>query len=81
MCLLFGWNNIFKNINCDFEDTFNDIDKFLVKRGINKDIIKKIFQVFFLIVLLIMSLTFSRVSFVTGVSPLFIWDFPSLLKV
>ena len=48
MCLLFGWNNIFKNINCDSEDTFNDIDKFLVKRGRNKDIIKKIFQVFFL---------------------------------
>lgn len=81
MCLLFGWNNIFKNINCDFEDIFNDIDKFLVKRGRNKDITKKIFQVFFLIVLLIMSLTFSRVSFVTGVFPLFIRDFHSLLKV
>ena len=81
MCLLFGWNNIFKNINCDFEDIFNDIDKFLVKRGRNKDITKKIFQVFFLIVLLIMSLTFSIVSFVTGVFPLFIWDFHSLLKV
>ena len=81
MCLLFGWNNIFKNIKCDCEDTFNDIDKFLVKREINKDIIKKIFQVFFLIVLLIMLPTFSSVSFVTGVFALFIWDFHSLLRV
>ena len=38
MCLLFGWNNIFKDVNCDLEDTFNDIDKFLVKQGRNKDI-------------------------------------------
>ena len=30
--------NIFKDVNCDLEDTFNDVDKFLVKRGRNKDI-------------------------------------------
>lgn len=44
MCLLFGWNNIFKNINCDFEDTFNDIDKFLVKREETKISLKRYFR-------------------------------------
>ena len=44
MCLLFGWNNIFKNINCDFEDTFNDIDKFLVKWEETKISLKRYFR-------------------------------------
>ena len=38
MCLLSKRFNIFKDVNCDLEDTFNDVDKFLVKRGRNKDI-------------------------------------------
>lgn len=32
MCLLFGWNNIFKDVNCDLEDTFNDINNETMKK-------------------------------------------------
>ena len=44
MYVLSRWFNIFKNINCDSEDTFNDIDKFLVKREETKISLKRYFR-------------------------------------